>query len=149
MTEVTGNVFIQEPVEIVAKVMDRSRAEQLAKALPFNESNSLRDQRKNNQKRMSRKQADRQSELALLDKHLWDEQEENSYPKMARNFQGHVRLDDLLSQANASEKRQILKKIGVVAVDGDKLHFKPRNPPNRNEGQTLKATPEQPLWARN
>ena len=53
---------------------------------------------------------------------------------MARNFQGHVRLDDLLSQANASEKRQILKKIGVVAVDGDKLHFKPRNPPNRNEG---------------
>ena len=67
MTEVTAHIFIEEPVEIVAKVMDRTRADFLDQSLPFNETSSLKDQRKNNQKRLSRKQADRDSESALLE----------------------------------------------------------------------------------
>ena len=43
---------------------------------------------------------------------------------LTQNQTGMYRLNELLDRASPSEQRRILRKAGIVAMDGDTLHYK-------------------------
>ena len=55
---------------------------------------------------------------------------------MQANPNGYYRLDNVLSRATESERRQIMRSMGMVAVNGDKLHFKTKEMKMDNKSKT-------------
>ena len=52
------------------------------------------------------------------------------------NPNGYYRLDNVLARATESERRQIMRSMGMVAVNGDKLHFKTKEMKMDNKSKT-------------
>ena len=48
--------------------------------------------------------------------------------KMADNGKGQFRLEDVLAEASNGERKQIMRYMGVKAVNGTKLHYKQHVP---------------------
>ena len=55
---------------------------------------------------------------------------------MPVNPNGYYRLDNVLSRATESERKQIMRSMGMVAVNGDKLHFKTKTMKMDNKSKT-------------
>ena len=55
---------------------------------------------------------------------------------MPVNPNGYYRLDNVLSRATESERKQIMRSMGMVAVNGDKLHFKTKAMKMDNKSKT-------------
>jgi len=43
---------------------------------------------------------------------------------LTQNQNGMYRLNEVLDKASPSEQKRILRKAGIVAMDGDMLHYK-------------------------
>jgi len=77
-------------------------------------------------KRLTRKQADK------YDPDLFaDEREQAPRPvvrEMTVNGKGQYRLEDVLADSSNGERKQIMRYMGVKAVNGTKLHYKQNVP---------------------
>ena len=73
-------------------------------------------------KRLTRKQADKYDPDLFADK-----KEQAPMPtvrEMTVNSKGQYRLEDVLADASNCDRKQIMRYMGVKAVNGTKLHYK-------------------------
>jgi len=47
---------------------------------------------------------------------------------MTTNGKGQYRLEDVLADARNGERKQIMRYMGVKAINGDKMHYKQHIP---------------------
>lgn len=142
-TATMGHVFVQAPESLVA----RNEALLKAQLPPASEARSVAHQRQSNKKRLLRKEADRHAEEEKLNEFLFagsDEEEQIVTVPLTRNAKNECKLSEALAASTPSEAKQLIRGLRVVATNGGKVHFRPKNVEQKKDIKRSKNSGKNP-----